>query len=727
MKQSQWWLRDVYDSIWYHFNPMLNQCGWTTLNINELLARVRHPSITAEELLCMHRNQRLLLRGCRDVQYTSTALIDFSYLPLERFPLDEVIGFAKGSGAAGGGGRVDANGKPQKGSFDDALAFAKMLDEFRSKTNDFIKIPDWRRGDDAYAAEQKHKLQQLNETMNRTFAIKPYSEQLLHGVVFDTNGTGVAQALGSQLKRQGADRLKRQGAIHFGTTTMCGEGEVPSTSLPSPYHAAIQVGGSAGSGSLAVLLGMSSFSFGTNGGGSNRISAGLFGLSASSLGASGRPLHYSHGVTGTIARTPLDNALIMNATLRAPMTTQQLVSRFNEALPNDTRIGWLSTLGPEFVEGEKRDAFPGFGGDLLPYVPLHPSVDAAMRDAVVRLERNNVSMTPLNGSIREISHTFFSWWMKYGAKVAEKKDFDKWRELWDKLWATASKGRFDVLADFDELTDLMGWETIWPELVKEVAHEVGLPVDSIGTLLFEMPRGTAEAVSKMMSEVMRKQSLRFARKCFVSSDPYAIPCVDFESILATAEAWSGDKQMEDSDVYEKRREEHRRAASELPVDFILTPLLRIPYWKTPGSDRKEPTYTADNTNPAVSFLPTCVGKDAKGDVLEILDPTFNPYCILANVWETPSVTIPLMISLLRTPQRQAGSAPWHIRCFSQLTTPKITTPKIMMDLLFVAHKLSTRLGTSTHMTPYIKELWESDGVPEDTTRVVWPTQLLLMS
>lgn len=136
--------------------------------------------------------------------------------------------------------------------------------------------------------------------MNRTFAIKPFSEQLLHGVVFDTNGTGVAQALG--------DRLKRQGAIHFGTTTMCGEGEVPSTSLPSPYHAAIQVGGSTGSGALAVLLGMSSFSFGTNGGGSNRISAGLFGLSASSLGASATP----------------------------------------------------------------------FRGDLLPYVPLHPSVDAAM-------------------------------------------------------------------------------------------------------------------------------------------------------------------------------------------------------------------------------------------------------------------------------------------------------------------------------------------------------------
>lgn len=73
MKRSQWWLRGVYDSNWYHLNPMSNQCDWTTLNINTFLARIEHSSITAEELLCMHRNQRLLLRGCRDVQYTSTS------------------------------------------------------------------------------------------------------------------------------------------------------------------------------------------------------------------------------------------------------------------------------------------------------------------------------------------------------------------------------------------------------------------------------------------------------------------------------------------------------------------------------------------------------------------------------------------------------------------------------------------------------------------------------
>ncbi|CUE75801.1 Hypothetical protein, putative [Bodo saltans] len=64
-------------------------------------------------------------------------------------------------------------------------------------------------------------------------------------------------------------------------------------------------------------------------------------------------------------------------------------------------------------------------------------------------------------------------------------------------------------------------------------------------------------------------------------------------------------------------------------------------WKTPGPDRKNPMFTAENTNPAVPFLPTCKGRGPKGDALEILDPTFNPYSILAEVWGTPSVTIPV--------------------------------------------------------------------------------------
>ncbi|CUE78670.1 Hypothetical protein, putative [Bodo saltans] len=185
--------------------------------------------------------------------------------------------------------------------------------------------------------------------------------------------------------------------------------------------------------------------------------------------------------------------------------------------------------------------------------------------------------------------------------------------------------------------------------------------------------GTAEAMSTAMSEVMRTQALRVTRKPFVASDPYGIARADFESIFAAAEAWGADKRMQGSDVYEKRREVHRRAASELPVAYILTPLLRIPYWKTPGPNRKKPTYTGSNTNPAVSFLPTCKGKDAKGEPLEILDPTFNPYCILANVWGTPSVTIPLTIVAPHPVEAGRTSAMPHalltltLTCFSMHT------------------------------------------------------------
>ncbi|CUG73265.1 Hypothetical protein, putative, partial [Bodo saltans] len=103
-------------------------------------------SITATKLLFMYRNQRRLLRGCREIQHCECS-------PLKNFPPDEVLGFEKDSGAAGGGGKIGVNGTPQKGSFDDALAGATMLDEFLSETK-FI----WDYGEES-VAEREHKQQ----------------------------------------------------------------------------------------------------------------------------------------------------------------------------------------------------------------------------------------------------------------------------------------------------------------------------------------------------------------------------------------------------------------------------------------------------------------------------------------------------------------------------------------------------------------------------------------
>ena len=66
--------------------------------------------------------------------------------------------------------------------------------------------------------------------MREMFDIKPFNEQLLSGCVFDTNGTEPANAL--------VNRLQRQGAIDFGTTVTCGDGTMPSTSLP--HHGCLQ-------------------------------------------------------------------------------------------------------------------------------------------------------------------------------------------------------------------------------------------------------------------------------------------------------------------------------------------------------------------------------------------------------------------------------------------------------------------------------------------------------
>ena len=97
-----------------------------------------HRSITWDEIdncnetAVMYRNQRRLLRGCREIQHCECS-------PLKNFPPDEVLGFEKDSGAAGGGGEIGVNGKPQKGSFDDALTGATMLEVRRSSSGTTVK------------------------------------------------------------------------------------------------------------------------------------------------------------------------------------------------------------------------------------------------------------------------------------------------------------------------------------------------------------------------------------------------------------------------------------------------------------------------------------------------------------------------------------------------------------------------------------------------------------
>ena len=86
-------------------------------------------------------------------------------------------------------------------------------------------------------------------------------------------------------------------------------------------------------------------------------------------------------------------------------------------------------------------------------------------------------------------------------------------------------------------------------------------------------------------------------------------------------------------------EESKREKIELAnYDYILTPLLRVPYWISPHSLGYSGTKCITNLNhPCLPYHKTDLGP--------VLDPTFNMYCILANMWQVPSITIPIAFDM----------------------------------------------------------------------------------
>jgi hypothetical protein len=233
---------------------------------------------------------------------------------------------------------------------------------------------------------------------------------------------------------------------------------------------------------------------------------------------------------------------------------------------------------------------------------LHGSVRDALAVAVETLKACGVPLTSLDGKIPELSHTFFTGWMKLAAKKA--------------------------------------------------------PMD------------------------------------WVASDPYAVPRADSEAIMAAANAWKHDPRLRDDPSGGKLLSRHRKAATKLSEHYLLTPLLRLPYWKTAGLDKETPMFTAANTNNAVPFLPTHDGKDPQGNHIQVLDPTFNPFCVLANSWKTPSVTIPFTIEAPHPIRNSTCTMPYALLLTAM---PKYhhpeeeNTSESLMKLLRVAHKLALHL------------------------------------
>lgn len=156
----------------------------------------------------------------------------------------------------------------------------------------------------------------------------------LTGVVFAVEAT--ADVLFGSI----IGELEKQGGLCWGRTESSESSEslrLPETNLRNPHHPWIQIGGSSGGSAVSVACGNSQFSVGTNGGGSNRTSAGLLGLSGMVFGTAPHSSEHKHSPSalGLIAKTPHELALICGSIL--PLGDNESVSQRLSDIRSDLR------------------------------------------------------------------------------------------------------------------------------------------------------------------------------------------------------------------------------------------------------------------------------------------------------------------------------------------------------------------------------------------------------
>lgn len=586
-------LRPVYVSdSWHYFHGASKEHSYATATLSDLMASVSSRRLTNTELVHMYMQRRRICRGTRGLK-------GYEHSPLKRFPADEVIGFSKSTGVA--------NGKTVK----EALSKAKQADELYEEMDKVemqcsevkAKIVGVRTLSSSVATARLVELEEQLASLKLEIERLKNAWGHLRGAVFDAKTILPVKSL--------AEKLEMEGAIHYGTTA-----ENSSDTLPHPYHPAIPVETSGG-GALAVALGLSTFSLGTD----CRMDAGLFGLSGFYHGDQYNDT-IKRASLGAIARTPLDNALIVNAIQGAPESISNVMERFRQPPGDDIRIGYMSAFAPELDGKTSTYNHAAFDGKYLGPMPLHLSVKGAFDVAVATLHKSGVVPHIANADnvVPEISDTFFAHDGMVGGRT----------KAWDARNVVAATNCLSAAA----------------------------------------PKTTAEE----------------------------------RNVLQT------------SPLFSDRQVEHAAKVSEAlkTTECLLTPLLRIPYWKSFEQTLCKSTNRVAPTRAMLSPAP-CGG---------MYDPSCSPYLVLANHWGTPSVTIPFSVNAphpIRDEWQTMPSALLLTMMPAAHAEHKKAGRCSLMELLFVAHKLSIALRDYHPLPPYIKELWELSGEATEDMRVTWPT------
>ena len=364
-------------------------------------------------------------------------------------------------------------------------------------------------------------------------APKPSKDNPLAGTIFCYKDTG------DRLLQPYIQSLVAAGAIPWGRTTGPQPPAIPATAIPHPFSDAVNVGGSSGGSAFSVACGQSTFSLGTNGGGSNRIPAGLLGVSGLRWGSKGiktRSGQRLHGAGGFIARTP---ECVATACAGAFGWGSAFIDRIFKRNSKNTPLDPVRVLAMSNLEPRQawQDLGPP-GTAAAPVLPVHDEV-LEMFDAVIGLLNRRGS----------------------GVTVVQRHE------------VPGDIGLYDFTRPF-----LTKWLASWS-------------------------RRTSSAPATFCSPPEQTEELVLAPSQWWQAQPEAFAEAQRKADAATTEFVNMTADVE----------------SKSKCRFLLTPLLRVSSWPTGNLPKLE------------------------SSIGNVVDSSMNPFCILSNVWDTPSVTMPAAV------------------------------------------------------------------------------------
>jgi hypothetical protein len=411
--------------------------------------------------------------------------------------------------------------------------------------------------------------------------------------------------------------LEAAGAVKWGTSTAPYGHVSPVTALPHPLEPTLAVGGSSGGGAFGVACGLSSFSIGTNGGGSNIIPAGLLGLAGFHFGdtkALGVP--HLEAFSEVVARTPSCVARIYGALLRR---SHDEIAKSIRHAPASARILAVADL-PQPANSWSNAMVPIENGKVLGPASLHADVRRFFADSM--------------STLKSMSSDSFQVHVADDAYTSESALCD---------------------ASFIFMTL---WLRQCVQLSADATH------DGAGSAEDLVPH--PDHVNDLFTEPASK---------WLATAPD-----DFDARVSRAREFKA-TNAQDSNKCKKLAD----------FDYLLTPLLRIPYFEKGA----HPTLT------------TTHGR--------VFDPSSNPFTIIANLAATASITIPSSITT-KCPDGRVVHLPYALVLTSLRQLDSDGLIKFLATANYVAYALQGK-----QLPPYyFKNAYEGAETVDDSIRAVWP-------